>query len=304
MKKASQKKKNANKIIIWITVAVILAAAVFVTVIELSKRYVMPIDNTADNIMRVSFLDVGQGDCEFIECGGTNILIDGGEALNADFVLMFLDSRGVKKLDYYIISHPHSDHMGAASKIIDSIDIDKFVTTDFSELNMPTSKVYEKMLESLERKTDTEVITVKAGDSFDVGRLKLNVLAPFEETSDYNNMSIVLRVDYGKTRFLFTGDAEKTIEKQMLKNNSDIQANVLKVGHHGSKTSTGTDFLKAVSPEIAVICCGKGNSYGHPHEETTELLERCSIKYYRTDLNGTVTVLSDGDVVSVWDRAS
>lgn len=262
------------------------------------------IDTTGEGIMRVTFLDVGQGDCEFIECDGVNILIDGGEAANADFVLTFLKSRGVTKLDYYFVSHPHSDHMGAASVIIDSIPVDRFVTTDFSELNMPTSKVYENMLDSLERQPECDVVTVKAGDAFEIGKLRLNVLAPFEETSDYNNMSIVLRVDYGDTRFLFTGDAEKSVEKQMLDSGSDVKANVLKVAHHGSKTSTGAEFLKAVSPELAVISCGAGNSYGHPHKETTELLERCSITYFRTDQDGTVTVYSDGKQVSAQKNAA
>ena len=117
-------------------------------------------------------------------------------------------------------------------------------------------------------------------------------------------MSIVLRVDYGSTRFLFTGDAEREVEKQMLENGSDIKADVLKVGHHGSKTSTSSEFLKAVSPQFAVISCGSGNSYGHPHKETTELLKRCGVTYFRTDEQGTVTVYSDGSKVTCANEAA
>lgn len=304
MKRTNAQRKKIEKRISGLTVAVAAVIAVVMAAFGYFGQKDKPFDVSSDGTMRVSFIDVGQGDCELIECGGTNILIDGGEAINADFVLEFIKSRGITKLDYYVVSHPHSDHMGAASRIIDSIPIDKFVTTDFSELNMPTSKVFENMLDSLERQTTCEVVTVRAGDVLNAGKLKLNVIAPFEETADYNNMSIVLRVDYGSTRFLFTGDAEREVEKQMLENGSDIKADVLKVGHHGSKTSTSSEFLKAVSPQFAVISCGSGNSYGHPHKETTELLKRCGVTYFRTDEQGTVTVYSDGSKVTCANEAA
>lgn len=256
------------------------------------------------SLMSVSFIDVGQGDCELIQCSGVNILIDGGEAATADFVVSELKSKGVEKLDMYIISHPHSDHMGAASKIIDTFIVDKFVTTDFSEMNTPTSAIYENMLDSLEKQPDCQYITVKAGDTFEVGELSFLVVSPSEETTDYNNMSIVVRVDYKNTRFLFTGDAEEEIEKEIIANGYDIKANVLKVGHHGSSTSTCAEFLKAVSPEYAVISCGADNSYGHPHKETTDLLKRCNVTYFRTDESGTITLYSDGNKIITEDNAA
>lgn len=292
--KVKAKRRLSNLITVLIAIVALAAAAIGYFKNESSVAF----DPTADGVMRVAFLDVGQGDCELIECDGATVLIDGGEAVNAGYVLGYLKSRGIQKLDCYIVSHPHSDHMGAAAEIINGIKIDKFITTDFSELNMPTSKVYENMLDSLENQPECEVITVKAGDVLEIGKLTLNILAPFEETSDYNNMSVVVRADYGKTRFLFTGDAEKEVEKQMLENGSDLKADVLKVGHHGSKTSTGSDFLKAVSPKYAVISCGAGNSYGHPHKEITELLKRCGIEYFRTDEQGTIVIYSDSQTVS------
>lgn len=304
MKRTNAQRKKLEKRISELIVAVAVVIGIVIAAVGYFGQNDKPLDVSSDGVMRVSFVNVGQGDCELIECGGTNILIDGGEAINADFVIDFIKSRGIEKLDYYFVSHPHSDHMGAASRIIDSIPIDKFVTTDFSELNMPTSKVFENMLDSLEKQPNCEVITVKAGDVFDAGKLKLNILAPFEETADYNNMSIVLRVDYGSTRFLFTGDAEKEVEKQMLENGSDLKSDVLKVGHHGSKTSTSAEFIKAVSPQIAVISCGSGNSYGHPHKETTELLKRCGVTYFRTDEQGTVTVYSNGSKVTCTSNAA
>ncbi len=305
MKKTNAQKKQDEKRLTDVITVFAIAVAIVVAAVGYSKQEKnKPVDLSAEGIMRVSFVDVGQGDCEVIECDGISILIDGGESSYADFVIEFLKSRGITKLDYYIVSHPHSDHMGAAATIIDNMTVDKFVTTEFSELNMPTSKVFENMLDSLERQQTCEVLTVKAGDILTAGKLKLNILAPFEETSDYNNMSIVLRVDYGDTRFLFTGDCEKEVETQMIEHGSDVKADVLKVGHHGSKTSTSSDFLQAVSPQIAVISCGSGNSYGHPHKETTELLKRCGITVYRTDEQGTVTVYSDGSKVLTADDAA
>lgn len=300
----SQQKKHEKRMsdLIMALLAVI-GIAVTVIIGSVGKNS-KPLDISSDGMMRVSYIDVGQGDCELIECDGSAVLIDGGESLYADFVLEFIKSRGITKLDCYIVSHPHSDHMGAASAILDGIATDKFVTTEFSELNMPTSQVFENMLDSLEKQPNCEIVTVSAGDSFEIGKLRFNVLAPFEETSDYNNMSVVLRVDYGDTRFLFTGDAEKEVETQMLENGSDLKADVLKVGHHGSKTSTSAEFLKAVSPQIAVISCGSNNSYGHPHKETTELLKRCGVTVCRTDEDGTVTVYSDGSKVITADEAA
>lgn len=303
-KRTNSQRKKLEKRISDLVVVVLVLIGIAIAAVKYAGSRDREFDTSSEGVMRVSFADVGQGDCELIECGGVNVLIDGGEATNAEYVLEFLKSRGVTKLDFYIISHPHSDHMGSASFIIDNIPIDKFVTTDFSELNMPTSKVFENMLMSLENHESIEIVTVKAGDVITAGELTLNVLSPFEETSDYNNMSIVLRVDYGSTRFLFTGDAEKEIERQLLENGSDVKADVLKVGHHGSKTSTGADFLKAVSPQFAVISCGRENSYGHPHKETVELLKRCGVTYFRTDEDGTVTMYSDGNTVKCANAAA
>ncbi len=296
------KTRNIKRLIVKTVPAVLILTVLIVLAVE----YFGSRQNTADlsSLMRVSFIDVGQGDCELIQFGGVNVLIDGGEAATADFVVSELKSKGVEKLDIYIISHPHSDHMGAASKIIDSFVVERFVTTDFSEMNTPTSPIYESMLDSLEKQTASEFITVKAGDTFEAGELSFFVVSPSEETTDYNNMSIVLRVDYKNTRFLFTGDAEEEIEKEIIANGYDIKADVLKIGHHGSSTSTCAEFLKAVSPEYAVISCGADNSYGHPHKETTDLLKRCNITYYRTDESGTVTIYSDGNKIITEDDAA
>ncbi len=296
------KTRQIKRLIAKAVPAVLILIALIVAAVEYFGT--KQTTNDLSSLMSVSFIDVGQGDCELIQCSGVNILIDGGEAATADFVVSELKSKGVEKLDLYIISHPHSDHMGAASKIIDSFTVDKFVTTDFSEMNTPTSTIYENMLDSLEKQPDCQYITVKAGDTFEVGELSFLVVSPSEETTDYNNMSIVVRVDYKNTRFLFTGDAEEEIEKEIIANGYDIKANVLKVGHHGSSTSTCAEFLKAVSPEYAVISCGADNSYGHPHKETTDLLKRCNVTYFRTDESGTITLYSDGNKIITEDNAA
>ncbi len=241
----------------------------------------------------VSFIDVGQGDCSLISCNGVNVLVDGGEAEYAEKVISYLDELGIEYLDCYVMTHPHSDHIGASSKIIDEISIGQVFTTYFSEFNIPTTRTYEKALTSLSD-SDAEVVFVEAGDSFTYGDLLIEIVAPIEETSEYNDMSIVFTASYKDTKVLFTGDTTETVEKQILENGYDVEADVLKVAHHGSTTSSSEAFIDAVSPYIAVISCGEGNSYGHPHDEIIDLLQYKEIKYHRTDEGGTIVYYGDG----------
>lgn len=246
-----------------------------------------------ENPFYVSFIDVGQGDCSLISCNGVNVLVDGGEAEYADDVLTYLDDLGIEYLDCYVMTHPHSDHIGASSGIIDEISIGQVFTTYFSEFNIPTTRTYENALTSISN-SEAEIVFVEAGDSFTYGDLSIDIIAPIEESSEYNDMSIVFTATYKDTTVLFTGDATVTVEQQILENGFDIEADVLKVAHHGSTTSSSDAFIDAVSPYIAVISCGEGNSYGHPHDEITEMLESKGIKYHRTDEGGTIVYYGDG----------
>lgn len=241
----------------------------------------------------VSFIDVGQGDCALISCGEINILIDGGEADSSRTVIDFLKSNDVEKLDCYILSHPHSDHIGASQAIIKEIKCDKVFTTYFSEFNIPTSYLYENLIDTIYEYTD-EAVAVEAGDSYTFGDLEINILAPITESDDYNEMSIVFSASYKDTTVLFTGDTTAPVEKQMLEAGNLPDVDLLKTAHHGSSTSSYPEFISEISPEIAVISCGANNSYGHPHRETIELFDESDIKYYRTDYSGTVYYFGDG----------
>lgn len=246
-----------------------------------------------ENPFCVTFFDVGQGDCEIISCNGYNILIDGGEAENSGRIVRYLKDNGVEKLDCYILTHPHSDHIGVAPYIINEIQCDKVFTTYFSEFNIPTTKLYENTLDAI-YESGAEPVLVEAGDSFTFGELKVDIVAPLHESEDYNAMSVVCKVTYKDASVLFTGDSTKNVEKQILKNEYDVDADILKAAHHGSSTSNSPEFVEAVSPESVIISCGSENSYGHPHKEILKTMHDREIDYFRTDYDGTVYYYGDG----------
>ncbi len=246
--------------------------------------------------MLVSFVDVGQGDGILIECEDIVIAIDGGEEENTYKFNTYLKSRGITAIDYYIVTHPHSDHIGAVPAIFGLYEVKNCLIPEFSEINMPTTKMYENLLTAVASE-NCAVSSPKPGDTVKTGKLKLEFFAPVEETANYNDMSLVFKATYGKTSFLFVGDAEKQSEALMLKNRGDLKADVLKVGHHGSSSSSSVAFIDAVSPAYAVISCGKNNDYGHPEAEVVKALENRGTKVFRTDINGTVKIYSDGEKI-------
>lgn len=264
------------------------------------------ISDNVDGIVSVHFIDVGQGDSELIQIpkhdGFFNILIDAGTNSSADELVDYLKSRGIDTLDVVIATHPHADHIGGMTKIINNFKISNFYMPLVAESQTPTTKTYEKMLDALIDK-DVSTHEIYAGTYIDlpVGT-KLQVLSPIRDKNydNLNNYSAVLRFSHGKNTFLFTGDAEKEAEKLMLENLTDsISSTVLKVGHHGSSTSTTKDFLQAVSPSFAVISCELGNSYGHPHKETISILEEFDCEILRTDEIQTIMFESDGKNLAV-----
>lgn len=246
-----------------------------------------------DYPMAVSFVDVGQGDGILIECEDKVVVVDGGTSENAPVFTAYLKSRGVKTIDCYIATHPHSDHIGATPDILALFDVKTFMLTAFSEMNMPTTRTYERMLTALEN-ADCEVVIPGVDRDYAFGNLTLRFFAPLEETENYNNMSLVFKAKYGDTKFLFEGDAEKSSENLMLAENYDLSADVIKIAHHGSDSSSTAPFLNAVAPKYAVISCGENNSYGHPSQDTLALLEKYGTTLYRTDEDGTVVLYSDG----------
>lgn len=248
---------------------------------------------TAEDGLTVHFIDVGQADSALLQCGGQNMLIDGGNVEDSSLVVSYLEDQGVEYLDYVVCTHAHEDHVGGLSGPLNTCT----VGTVFSPVTEYSSKAFSDFVKYT-RQQGLELTVPSPGDAFTLGGAQVTVLGPTEDYEDTNNTSIILRVDYGETSFLFTGDMEREAEEDLLEAGCDLDATVLKVGHHGSSTSSSYVFLREVMPEFAVISVGKNNSYGHPHEEVMSRLYDAQVTVYRTDEQGTVVASSDGTTVS------
>ncbi|WP_459480524.1 ComEC/Rec2 family competence protein [Clostridium saccharoperbutylacetonicum] len=244
------------------------------------------------NIMLVHYIDVGQGDSILIQVNNKNLLIDSGPNSDEKKLFNYLSSLYIDKFDYVIATHPHEDHIGNMAKIIKEYNVLEFYAPKIQS----TTKTFEKMLDTLKSKHLKINVIKKGTNSIDLGHnTKVTVFSPIKDFyEDLNNYSPVIKIEYGNTSFLFTGDAQKEVEKEILDNNENISANVLKIGHHGSSTSTSTNFLKKVNPMISVISVGKDNIYNHPYEGTINLLNMNKITIYRTDIDGNILLYSDG----------
>ena len=242
--------------------------------------------------MIVRFIDVGQGNCSLITLGDQAILVDAGEVGTAQKTINYIKNLGVDELDCVIVTHPHSDHMGALTKILYEFKIKDLIMPEIPEKIIPTTKTYERFLTAVSDNADN-VIPAKAGSTYSYGEMKLEIFAPLHDYDDLNDMSVVSRISYGETSVMFTGDATNEVEKDLLNQKKNYSADLLNVGHHGSKTSSSLKWLKTVNPQYAVICCGSGNDYGHPHKVVTDRLDKLSIKYFRTDLLGTIVFSSN-----------
>lgn len=248
------------------------------------------INDTAAHLI-VHFIDVGQGDSTLLESDGEFVLIDAGEKEYGDRVVKYLKDRNASSLKYVIATHPHSDHVGGLTRVIDSIDTDNFITVETDQ----STRTWLNVLEAVDEH-DVNYIDAEPGDTYSFGETQFTILAPLShDYSGYNNYSVVTKVECGDVSFLLTGDAEKQSEKEMLDAGFDLSADVLKCGHHGSSTSSTANFLKAVRPSYAVISCGEDNDYGHPHKETIQKLDLLGCRYFRTDELGTIVAYTDGE---------
>lgn len=250
------------------------------------------------NPLSVHYIDVGQGDCIFVKSSSGTMLIDAGEKGNDEKILSYLHNQGVDTIDYLVATHPHSDHIGSMPKVIAGLEVKNVIIPKLSEINMPTTKGYENLLNSV-KSSGAKVISAEAAKEYLMGDVSFIVLSPSEQSKNFNNMSVVIKLSYKNTDFLFMGDAEQEIEQELVEKGYDISADVLKLGHHGSNTSSTEMFLKSVKPNFAIISCGKDNSYGHPNSEILTSLKTYNIDYKRTDESGTIVVGSDGDKLTI-----
>ena len=249
-------------------------------------------DKAASEPMAVHYIDVGQADSTYIKLpDGKHLLIDSGEYDDGPVVADYLEKQGVQRLDYVVATHPHEDHIGGMSYILEYFGADILYMPDAYS----NTKVFERLLDTIE---NNNIKTIQAKNGVEISSsdtLKIDILSPVSpEYDDLNDYSAVVRITYGDTRFVFMGDAEKTVEKELLSSATDLGADVIKIGHHGSSTSSSKSFIKAVNPSVAIISVGADNSYGHPGKDTLALLKDMNITTLRTDINGTVVVGSDG----------
>lgn len=248
--------------------------------------------------LRVHFINVGQADCILVTEGLDAMLIDAGNNEDADTILAYLHAHGIRKLKYLVGTHPHEDHIGSMDSVIYALPAENIL--------MPKVQTNTRTFEDVLDAALFHGLAVKApqaGDTYTLGGAAITAVSNYSDEKDLNNSSIMLRLVYGETSFLFTGDGEEKAEQAALQTGLMLDSDVLKVGHHGSRTSSCADFLAAVTPTDAVISCGQGNDYGHPHAEVLDRLQTMGTNIYRTDTQGTVTASSDGTSI-VWSKAA
>lgn len=246
--------------------------------------------------LEVHFLDVGQGDATFLSCDGYTMLIDAGNNDKGTAVWSYLKNQGVERLDYVIGTHPDADHIGGLDVVLYKFDCGTVFLPDVKN----DTRTYEDVVQVMEEK-DYPVTMPVVGETYSLGEASFTIIAPNRDYgSDLNDASVGILVEHGSNRFLFTGDAEETAEADILANGQDISADVYKAGHHGSNTASTEEFLQEVNPAYAVISCGEGNSYGHPHAEVLNRFRSMGIDVFRTDEQGTIVAVSDGEEI-VWN---
>ncbi len=256
---------------------------------------------SGDEEISVHMIDVGQGDAILIKTSGGNMLIDSGDLGSEprEQLRSYLEAQNVTSFEYVVFTHPDADHIGSGDYVIENYEVKTVIMPDYAA----TTKVYARLVEAIDKKNvdliligeDTEVCE-QVGYSFKLGPVTNTVLGPTEDFKDPNEMSVVIKAEYGETSILLTGDAEKESEAAMVEmyKKGELDCDILKVGHHGSSTSSSQAFLDLVTPESALISCGEDNKYGHPHVGAMNRLEDADVKIYRTDIDGSVVVRTNG----------
>ena len=247
--------------------------------------------------LSVHFIDVGQGDAELITCDGHAMLIDAGGNDKGTTVQLYLKKQGVKSLDYIIGTHPDEDHIGGLDVIITKFTCNNIFLSGFTK----DTKTYDDVLSAIQYKNEKSIVP-KDNALYKLGSASFRIIGPDRTYETANDNSIVILLTYGKNKFLFAGDAEEAEENGILSTQKDLKADVYKVAHHGSRTASTSEFMKAVDPAYAVISCGENNDYGHPHAEVLNRFRSMGIKVYRTDEQGSIIATSDGSSIT-WNCA-
>ncbi len=252
--------------------------------------------------LTVHYIDVEQADCELIQTEEQNVLIDAGDQGMGDQIGSYLRAQGVETIDLLIATHPHADHIGSMAEIVKQFEIKKVLFAEVPDSLTPTSKTYERLLDAIADKR-LKITKAQPGNRYELGGgAVLDILGPQRKyENDLNDNSVVCRVAFGERAFLFTGDAGKDSEDDMMDAYSmeNFRADVLKLGHHGSSTANQEKWVKAVQPSLAIASCGYDNKYGHPHREVVQLMEKMKIPLYRTYETGTVVVHTDGESLEI-----
>ena len=243
--------------------------------------------------LTVTWLDVGQGDAAVIQCGGQSMLIDGGKPEKSSYIYAWLQQHGLSYLDVIVATHVDADHIGGLSGALNYAS----VGTAYCPETTGTTETFQSFVKYLAQR-GKQITVPTAGETFALGGAQIQILGPLHRAEDSNDNSIVLKVSFGATSFLFTGDAERAEEQDLLNSGVNLLSTVLKVGHHGSDTSTSYPFLRAVAPQYAVISVGAGNSYGHPTEAVLSRLRDAGVTTFRTDMQGEITAVSDGQTIN------
>lgn len=295
----ARRKRKPDKVKIIFYIIAIIAVA-FAGISRMDYANINSNLTLDENSIAVHFLDVGQGNCTVVQSGNEGVLIDAGEREEAAVIIDFLEENGITHLKYVIATHPHSDHIGGMATVLENITAEEIYFPLIIDKYAPTSKTYLNLLETVDD-NNIQAHFVDENMAIQFNNITLTLISPVEQVNDFNNMSLLTKVVFGDTSVMLLADAENREFESILKANPtfDFSSDAYLVPHHGSNTSLHEGFLARINARNAVISCGLNNSYGHPHIEIEEYLQRNNIRTFRTDEDGNITFISDGSEYNI-----